>query len=268
MAGLGGGDCETMCHGQLRGRAPAYCRNPLKWLWPTETLSRDATAGMAEVPLTHASPFDPARLMTGIQDRTRNGKRPGDCHLIVGEGRKMRRFVLLSMVGLMVLALSSMAWAAGGPPNSPPGAAAQERARQFQQTMNEIQENLRDVRQSRIAIREMQGDIRGLAMQIREEIRRIREPGLPLSEEQLEEIRNLTAELRGIGRSMADTVGQINEQAGLMREARAELAAIPLINALSRIQAVQEARLSHLEDLVAAMNALLARLQAIQGDGG
>ncbi|MDQ7795094.1 MAG: hypothetical protein RDU89_11890 [bacterium] len=175
----------------------------------------------------------------------------------------MRRIVLLSVVTVLVLTLSAASWAAGGPPASLPG-SAQERAQQFQQAMNAMRENLQAMNQCRIAIREMQGEIKGLALQIREEIRRIRDDGLPMSEEQLEEIRNLTVKMRGHGKSLAETMGQINEQALQMRQARAELAPGPVSQALNRVQAVQEARLGHLEGIAEAMRTVRALLQAIR----
>jgi methyl-accepting chemotaxis protein len=175
----------------------------------------------------------------------------------------MRRFLIVSLVAVMVLTLAGAAWAAGGRPETIPG-AAKERVQQFQQAMSQVKNNLQAMNQNRIRIREMRGEINGLTKQIRLEIQRIRGAESSMTEEQLEEIKSVIAEMRGFGKAISETMGQINEQAALMREARAELESGSVISAYTRIQAVQEARLGHLESLAAAMEAVLGQLQDIE----
>lgn len=173
----------------------------------------------------------------------------------------MRKVAVVTVIAVLVVALAGSVWAAGGPPASAPGV---DRAQKFRQAIEDLKPKLQLMNQHRIRIRELQGEVKGLAAQIRAEIKRIREAGLPFTEEQLEEIKGVTAEMRGFGKTIAETMGQINEQAKLAREARAAQDPEPVKGAYSRMHAVQEARIAHLESLVTAMQAVLAQLQAIQ----
>lgn len=175
----------------------------------------------------------------------------------------MRRLVTVAVIAALVVALAGPVWAAGGPPASVP-ASAQERAQKFRQAIEDLKPKLQVMNQNRIRTRELQGEVKGLAQQIRAEIRRIREAGLRFTEAQLEEVKGVTAEMRGFGKSIAETMGQVNEQARLAREARAAQEPEPVKGAYSRMQAVQDARIAHLEALVEAMSEVLERLQGIK----
>ena len=171
----------------------------------------------------------------------------------------MRKLTSGLLVVVLVTLVAGAALAAGGPPAALP-AAAQERAQQFHQAMEQVRDNLQAMDQNRIAVLEMQCEVRELAQELRDKVQAILDNGLPLEEAQLEQIKDITTDLRGHGLSIAATVGQVREQLGILNQACEALQAGPAIKAYQRIQEVQETRLRGMSGLRIALEALIAEL--------
>jgi len=166
----------------------------------------------------------------------------------------------LLVTALVIIAVAGTVWAAAGPP----AGAGTSKLESFRQAWEQVKARLQIMRQNRETANEFRGQAVQIAAQIRAEIKRIRDGGLPLQEEQHARIRAAVATMKGYGQSIKDTLGEIREACIQAREARRNSEGGPVVGAYSRAEAVQEARLTHLQNLVNTLNDILTELQAIK----
>jgi len=171
----------------------------------------------------------------------------------------MSKLLASVLITFLVLSLASAAAASGGLQ-----AAAREGVRHVQQAVTQIRSELRALQQDRLTIVALRHEANVLANQAKSEVARIRESGRQLGQGQLQEINNLMGDMRGAGTTVAGTIGEINEQAKLLREQAAGLPAAAVSNAFARIKAIQQVRLHSLEDLIESLSNTIKQLQGVR----
>lgn len=168
----------------------------------------------------------------------------------------MSRLLASVLITFMVLSLATAAAASGGIQ-----AAARHGAQHVQQVVAQVRSELRALQQDRLNIVALRHEANVLALEAQAEIARIRDSGRQLGQGQLQEIGNLMGNMRGAGKTMAATIGEINQQAKLLRDQAAGGPAAAVSSAFARIKAIQQVRLHSLEDLVESLNNMLQQLQ-------
>jgi hypothetical protein len=162
------------------------------------------------------------------------------------------------LLAVILVAAAGTVWAANSP------AATGNKGELFRQAWEQVKARLETMRQNRENAQDFKGHATQIATQIRAEVKRIRDGGLPLAQEQLEQIRAQIAAAKGYGLSIKETLGQIGEACVQAREARRNSEAGPVKGAYTTAEAVQTTRLTHLQNLTATLNEILTQLKAIQ----
>lgn len=169
---------------------------------------------------------------------------------------QVKRLTAVILAAALLVGVAGTVCAAGGPGDA--------KGDTFRQAWEQVRTRLEAIRRNRESATDFQGQAVQIAARIRAEIKRIRDGGLPLRKEQLVRIRATIAGLNGCGRSLRATLGEIRQACIQAREARRNAEAGPLQSAYSRAEAVQEARLEHLRDLVSLLEEILAELESIK----